>query len=147
MTRRIDPRYPQAPISKNENPIFWDFEFISSCNAQKSVTDPVSLYPDLGNFSHWIFWDPSQGLRNALVYRKFVIIFCVYCRVDELWRFPSGNPSKHPISGMGTFGVYCQNNIFSEQCIFRAMTLQKNDQISHGDSVMDFWAPADETKG
>jgi hypothetical protein len=43
--------------------------------------------------------------------------------VDELWRFPSENLPKRPISGMGTFGVYCQNNIFSGQCIFRTKIL------------------------
>ena len=49
--------------------------------------------------------------------------------VDELWRFPSENLPKRPISGMGTFGVYCQNNIFSEQCIFRTMYLQNKDSF------------------
>ena len=44
--------------------------------------------------------------------------------VDELWRFPSENHPKHPISGMGTFGVYIirtiyfQDNVFSENILF-----------------------------
>ena len=64
---------------------------------------------------------PKFFARPCYIESLLPIFF--YCTVDELSRFPSGNPSKHLISGMGTFGVYCQNNIFSEQCIFRTKTL------------------------
>ena len=80
--------------------------------SQNLVNHPFSLWVDLAIYSPSKFLDPSQVLRNALVYRKFVIRCFVYCMVDELWRFPSENHPKHPISGMGTFGVYYQNNIF-----------------------------------
>ena len=79
--------------------------------------------PYLINYSPSNFGDPSQVLRKALLYRKFATYFFFYCMVDELSRFPSGNPSKHLISGMGTFWVYCQNNIFSGQCIFNPFSM------------------------
>jgi len=86
-------------------------------------TDPYDPPYYLVNYSPSNFGDPSQVIRKALLYRKFATYFFFYCTVDELSRFPSGNPSKHLISGMGTFWVYCQNNIFSGQCIFRTKTL------------------------
>ncbi len=49
--------------------------------------------------------------------------------VDELSRFPSGNPSKRPISGMGTFGVFVRTIYFQDN-VFRAC-LHKKHTVGH----------------
>ena len=125
---RLDETEPSAPsggthLKKNMFVLlcFFVFQIQSLCllaTSQNLVNHPFSLWVDLAIYSPSKFLDPSQVLRNALVYRKFVISLFFYCMVDELWRFPSENHPKRPISGMGTFGVYYQNNIFSGQCIF-----------------------------
>ncbi len=49
--------------------------------------------------------------------------------VDELSRFPSGNPSKRPISGMGAFGVFVRTIYFQDN-VFRAC-LHKKHTVGH----------------
>ena len=97
--------------------------FTSSCKIPKSRQPHISIMSGSRHLQSFEICGPIQVLRNALVYRKCVTR-CFFCgTVDELWRFPSENLPKRPISGMGTFGVYCQNNIFSGQCIFRTKIL------------------------
>ena len=93
-----------------------------SRHLQHLVAGPFSLCPDLANYSPSKFWDPSRLVANALVYRQFWITFLFERMVGELCRFPSENPSKRPISGMGTFG-----GILPEQYIFRTMYFQNKD--------------------
>ena len=71
----IFPKY--EPIPSHGDPIrpkyyhFYKFHNFSQPPKISSTTH-FPLCPDLGNFSHLKFGDPSKLLRNALVYRHFI---------------------------------------------------------------------------
>ena len=108
-----------TPFIPNITTFISSYKFLQT---QNLVAGPFSLCPDLAIYSPSKFWDPSRLVANALVYRKFWITFLYERMVGELCRFPSENPSKRPISGMGTFG-----GILPEQYIFRTMYFQNKD--------------------
>ena len=112
-------RATASPCIRNITTFTSSYKFLQTPNL---VADPFSLWPDLANYSPSKFWDPSRIVANALVYRKFWITFLYERMVCELCRFPSENPSKRPISGMGTFW-----GILPEQYIFRTMYFQNRD--------------------